>query len=168
MSDAWLADTWRTPGLCRWLERRKILFAERIGATRALPPFLERQEEHTQMANPVSVSKFEVKSHSEPDEVRKPERTLVEVVRLEGFTLGRFTFEPGWRWSDCVKPVVKTESCQASHVGYVVAGRLTVQMSDGTQKSLKVGDAYTIPPGCLLYTSPSPRDRTRSRMPSSA
>ena len=99
------------------------------------------------MANPVSVSKFEVKSHSEPDEVRKPERTLVEVVRLEGFTLGRFTFEPGWRWSDCVKPVVKTESCQASHVGYVVAGRLTVQMSDGTQKSLKVGDAYTIPPG---------------------
>ncbi len=99
------------------------------------------------MANPVSVSKFEVKSHSEPDEVRKPERTLVEVVRLEGFTLGRFSFEPGWRWSDCVKPVVKTEYCQASHVGYVVAGRLTVQMSDGTQKSLKVGDAYTIPPG---------------------
>ena len=99
------------------------------------------------MANPVSVSKFEVKSHSEPDEARKPEKTLVEIVRLQGFTLGRFNFEPGWRWSECVKPVVKTESCQASHVGYVVAGRLTVQMSDGTKKSLKAGDAYTIPPG---------------------
>ena len=99
------------------------------------------------MADPVSVSKFEVKSHSEPDEARKPDKTLVEVVRLQGFTLGRFNFEPGWRWSECVKPVVKTESCQVSHVGYVVAGRLTVQMSDGTKKSLKAGDAYTIPPG---------------------
>ncbi len=99
------------------------------------------------MSSPVSVSKFEVKSHSEPDEARKPDKTLVEVVRLQGFTLGRFNFEPGWRWSTCVKPVVKTESCQVSHVGYVVTGRLTVQMNDGTKKSLKAGDAYTIPPG---------------------
>ena len=99
------------------------------------------------MATPVTVTKFQVKSHGSPDEVRSPDKTRVEVVRLEGFTLGRFNFEPGWRWSECIKPVVKTDSCQASHVGYVVSGRLTVRMSDGTQKTIVAGESYTIPPG---------------------
>jgi len=96
---------------------------------------------------PVVVTKFEAKSHSSPDEVRSPPKTRVEVVRLEGFTLGRFNFEPGWRWSECVKPVVKTESCQASHVGYAVSGSITVRMKDGTQKTIVAGESYTIPPG---------------------
>ena len=99
------------------------------------------------MATPVAVTKFEVKSHGSPDEVRSPDKTRVEVVRLEGFTLGRFNFEPGWRWSQCVKPVVKTDSCQASHVGYAVSGRIAVRMNDVTQKSIAAGDSYTIPPG---------------------
>ncbi len=99
------------------------------------------------MTTPVTVAKFEVKSHQSPDEVRTPNKTRVEVVRLEGFTLGRFNFEPGWRWSECIKPVVKTESCQASHVGYAVSGCLTVRMNDGTQKNIVAGDSYTIPPG---------------------
>ena len=99
------------------------------------------------MTTPVTVTKFETKSHSSPDEVRSPPKTRVEVVRLEGFTIGRFNFEPGWRWSECVKPVVKTESCQASHVGYAVSGRITVRMQDGTQKTIAAGESYTIPPG---------------------
>jgi quercetin dioxygenase-like cupin family protein len=99
------------------------------------------------MATPVTVTKFEVKSHGSPDEVRSPDKTRVEVVRLEGFTIGRFNFEPGWRWSECIKPVVKTDSCQVSHVGYAVSGRLTVRMKDGTQKTIVAGDSYTIPPG---------------------
>jgi len=99
------------------------------------------------MENPVSVAKLEAKSHSSPDEVRTPNKTRVEIVRLEGFTLGRFNFEPGWRWSECIKPVVKTESCQASHVGYAVSGRITVRMKDGTQKTISAGQSYTIPPG---------------------
>jgi quercetin dioxygenase-like cupin family protein len=99
------------------------------------------------MATPVAVTKFEVKSHGSPDEVRSPDKTRIEVVRLEGFTLGRFNFEPGWRWSECIKPVVKTDSCQASHVGYAVAGRMSVRLEDGTEKSIAAGDAYSIPPG---------------------
>jgi len=99
------------------------------------------------MATPVAVTRLEVKSHGSPDEVRSPDKTRVEVVRLEGFTIGRFNFEPGWRWSECIKPVVKTDSCQVSHVGYAVSGRLTVRMKDGTQKSIVAGDSYTIPPG---------------------
>ena len=99
------------------------------------------------MATPVVVTQFVVKSHNSPDEVRSPEKTRVEVVRLEGFTLGRLSFEPGWRWSECIKPVVQTDSCQVPHVGYAVAGHITVRLQDGTQKTIVAGDAYTIPPG---------------------
>jgi len=99
------------------------------------------------MTSPVAVTQFEVKSHNSPDEVRSPDKTRVEVVRLEGFTLGRFNFQPGWRWSECVKPVVKTDLCQVSHVGYAVSGRITVRLNDGTEKSISAGESYTIPPG---------------------
>jgi quercetin dioxygenase-like cupin family protein len=99
------------------------------------------------MTTPVSVTRFEVKSHQTPDESRTPSKTLVEVVRMQGFTMGRFNFEPGWRWSTCIKPVAKTDSCQASHVGYAVTGRLTVRTDDGIQKTISPGESYTIPPG---------------------
>ncbi|ETA72539.1 MULTISPECIES: cupin domain-containing protein [Mesorhizobium] len=95
----------------------------------------------------MNVTKFESKSHDNPDEVRSPNKTRVEVVRLPGFTLGRLNMEPGWKWSECVKPVVKTDSCQVSHVGYVVSGTITVKMNDGTQKTFTKGTSYTIPPG---------------------
>jgi mannose-6-phosphate isomerase-like protein (cupin superfamily) len=99
------------------------------------------------MTTPVSVNSFDVKSHATPDEVRAPDKTRLEVVNLHGFTLGRLNLQPGWRWSECVKPVVKTEQCQVSHVGYAVSGQITVRMSDGTKKTIKGGDSYTIPPG---------------------
>ena len=105
----------------------------------------------------MSVTKFEAKSHESPDEVRTPDKTRVEVVRLPGFTIGRLNFEPGWKWSECVKPVVKTESCQVGHVGYVVSGRLTVRMNDGTQKSFGPGTSYTIPPGHDAWVEGSER-----------
>ncbi|TPI28123.1 cupin domain-containing protein [Mesorhizobium sp. B3-2-1] len=95
----------------------------------------------------VEVSKFASKSHNSPDEVRTPDKTRVEVVRLPGYTLGRLNMEPGWKWSECVKPVVKTDSCQVSHVGYVVSGTITIKMDDGTQKTFGQGTSYTIPPG---------------------
>ena len=95
----------------------------------------------------VAVSKFESKSHDSPDETRTPNKTRVEVVRLEGYTLGRFNFEPGWRWSECIKPVAGTDSCQVSHVGYAVSGRMTVRINDGTERTISAGQSYTIPPG---------------------
>ncbi|HVL37510.1 MAG TPA: cupin domain-containing protein [Burkholderiales bacterium] len=93
------------------------------------------------------VSTLQTKSHDQPDEVRSPDKTRVEVVRLKDYTMGRFIFQPGWRWSECVKPVAKTESCQAGHVGYCVSGRITVRMADGSQISIQPGMSYTIPPG---------------------
>ena len=99
------------------------------------------------MATPMTVRKLETKSHDKPDEVRAPDKTRVEVVRLEGFTIGRFTLQPGWRWSECVKPVVKTDTCQVAHVGYAVSGRITLKMNDGSQTTIVPGMSYTIPPG---------------------
>jgi hypothetical protein len=84
------------------------------------------------MANEMNVTRFEAKSHDSPDEVREPNKTRVEVVRLSDATLGRFKLEPGWRWSECIKPVVGTESCQVPHLGHVVSGRLTIRMNDGS------------------------------------
>ncbi|KRB13598.1 cupin [Mesorhizobium sp. Root695] len=95
----------------------------------------------------MNVTKFESKSHNKPGEVRSPNKTRVEVVRLPGFTLGRLNMEPGWKWSECVKPVVKTDSCQVSHVGYVVSGAITIRLDDGTQKTFEQGTSYTILPG---------------------
>ena len=99
------------------------------------------------MATAPTVHKLTTKSHDKPDEVRAPDKTRVEVVRLEGFTIGRFIFQPGWRWSECIKPVVKTDTCQSSHVGYAVSGRITVKMNDGSQTTIAPGTSYTIPPG---------------------
>ncbi len=95
----------------------------------------------------MKVQKFETKSHDAPDEVRAPNKTRVEVVRLGDFTLGRMSLQPGWRWSECIKPVVKTDTCQMAHVGYAVSGRITIKMNDGTQKTISKGMSYTIPPG---------------------
>ena len=87
------------------------------------------------------------KSFDQPDETRTPDKTRVEVVRMGGATAARFSFEPGWRWSDCVKPVVGTDSCQARHVGVVQEGRLGVRHDDGTEAELGPGEAYVIEPG---------------------
>ncbi len=99
------------------------------------------------MATPVTVHALATKSHDTPDEVRTPDKTRVEIVRLEGFTIGRFTLQPGWRWSQCIKPVVKTDTCQVAHVGYAVSGRITIEMHEGARTTVVPGMSYTIPPG---------------------
>jgi hypothetical protein len=82
-----------------------------------------------------------------PDETRTPDKTRVDLVRIGGTTAGRFAFEPGWRWSECIKPVVGTDSCQARHVGVVQSGRLRVAHEDGSEVELGAGEAYVIEPG---------------------
>jgi mannose-6-phosphate isomerase-like protein (cupin superfamily) len=99
------------------------------------------------MGTPVSVKKLEARSLKAADEVRSPDKSLVEVNHMDGFTIGRLNLQPGWRWSECIKPVVKTEHCQLSHVGYAVSGNLTIRMEDGTEQKIAAGDSYTIPPG---------------------
>jgi len=78
---------------------------------------------------------------------RSFDRGHVDVVEIGGASVGRATLEPGWKWSECVKPIVKTDLCQVAHLGYVVAGSLAGVMSDGTTFRVKAGDTYRISPG---------------------
>jgi quercetin dioxygenase-like cupin family protein len=87
------------------------------------------------------------KSLSAPDETRPIDKGTVEVVEVGGVTIMRTTFQPGWRWSESVKPVVGTDSCQVPHVGYVISGRLHVRMDDGEELEVGAGEAVHIPPG---------------------
>jgi mannose-6-phosphate isomerase-like protein (cupin superfamily) len=89
----------------------------------------------------------ERKSFDQPDETRPVEKGKVEIVQLEAGTIARSTFEPGWRWSECVKPIVGGDSCQVHHFGYAVSGRLHVRMNDGEELEFTAGDAVNIPPG---------------------
>lgn len=89
----------------------------------------------------------EIKDFSNPDEVRRPDRTTVELVKLAGGEIGRYTFQPGWTWSGCIKPVAGTDSCQVEHVGYVVSGSLHIEHDDGTTGEATPGSVYRIGPG---------------------
>lgn len=93
------------------------------------------------------MASIESKSFDQPDETRTPDKTRVDVVHVGGTEVGRFTFEAGWKWSDCIKPVVGTDSCQNDHVGYLASGRLTVRHEDGVTVTFSPGDAYRITPG---------------------
>ena len=82
-----------------------------------------------------------------PDETRTPDKTRAELVRVGTTTVGRLTLQPGWQWSECIKPVVGTDSCQVRQVGIVQAGAMQVVHDDGTEEELQVGHAYVIGPG---------------------
>jgi class 3 adenylate cyclase len=87
------------------------------------------------------------KSFSTPDQVRKFTLGRVDIVNLDETSIGRFIWEPGWRWSEVVKPVVDTPLCVNRHLGYAIGGHLHVLMEDGTGLDIVAGDAYEIPPG---------------------
>jgi uncharacterized cupin superfamily protein len=87
------------------------------------------------------------KSFQSPEEVRPIDKGKLEVVKLGDVTAMRATFEPGWRWSECVKPIAGTESCQVAHLGYMVQGRMKVKMDDGSEAEIGPGEVAMIPPG---------------------
>jgi quercetin dioxygenase-like cupin family protein len=101
----------------------------------------------TAAAKEATMAGTEKKSLDQPDETRPVDKGVVEVVTLGDTTMMRTTFQPGWRWSECVKPIVGGDSCQVNHVGYCVSGRLHVQMEDGEEMEIGPGDASHIPPG---------------------
>ena len=84
-----------------------------------------------------------------PEEVRKfgGDSGQLELVNLEAAPVGRATFSPGWRWSEHVKPIAGTHSCQAAHTCYFVSGRMNVVMDDGQEMEYGPGDFAIMPPG---------------------
>jgi hypothetical protein len=94
------------------------------------------------------MAETEIKNFDSPDEVREFEgKGRAKVVTVAGQVVGRGTFEPGWKWSENVKPIAGTDSCEVSHLGYVLSGRMRVQMDDGSEAEIGPGDVVAIPPG---------------------
>jgi quercetin dioxygenase-like cupin family protein len=87
-----------------------------------------------------------LKRFEEPDETRVFEKGKLEVVRIGGMTVGRATYEPGWKWSEHVSPIAGTPLCEVEHVGLVLSGRAMAAMQDGTEVELSAGSLFYIPP----------------------
>lgn len=96
---------------------------------------------------PAFGEKAEIKNFMKPDEVREFPKGKVELIKIGGATVGKATFQPGWRWSTSVQPLVNTKSCEAPHFQYHVSGILKVQMDDGTILECKPGDVSLLPTG---------------------
>jgi hypothetical protein len=89
----------------------------------------------------------EIGDFGSPVETRKPDKTTIEIVRMGGTAASRMRLESGWRWSECVKPVVGGERCQNHHVGLLQSGTMGVVHEDGTEQEIRAGQAYVIEPG---------------------
>ena len=87
------------------------------------------------------------KNLDSPDNVRGCDHGRMESVHFGDTTLTRVTLQPGWKWSEHVRPMVHTDTCQAQHIQYVISGRLRVRMDDGEQLDLAPGDFVIISPG---------------------
>ena len=91
-------------------------------------------------------------SFDSPDEVRRFPNGHIQLVNLGSGPVGKGTFEPGWRWSENVKPMAGTDSCQVLHIGYVVSGRMGVVGDDGSTVEIGPGDIFHLQPGHDAWT----------------
>jgi hypothetical protein len=87
------------------------------------------------------------RSLDDPEQTHSFDHGKGELVTVAGSLLGRFTFEPGWRWSESVKQMAGTDSCETHHVGFALSGHLHVKADDGSELDVHGGEAYNIPPG---------------------
>ena len=94
-----------------------------------------------------TLEKIEQRKFGSPDEVRSFEKGKMEILKMEGGIVGRLILQPGWRWSLHVKPLAKTDWCEAPHFQYHVSGRLHIRMSDGREFEAGPGDVTCLPSG---------------------
>jgi quercetin dioxygenase-like cupin family protein len=87
-----------------------------------------------------------LKRFAQPDEVRKMVKGRFELVRIGGMTIGRASYEPGWKWSEHVGPGLKQTRCSVEHVGLVLSGAATAALDDGRIVEMRAGDLFYIPP----------------------
>lgn len=91
--------------------------------------------------------KAEVRSFADADETRVFPLGKLELLKVGEKIIGKATCSPGWKWSESVKPIAQTESCEAPHMQYHVSGILRIRMDDGTEFDCKAGDISILPPG---------------------
>lgn len=93
------------------------------------------------------MQKTEYKDFKSPDETRSFENGKLDILNINKGTIGLFTLQPGWRWKEHVKPIVKTDWCEAPHFQYIVSGKLHVAMEDGQEFDLHAGQVAYLPSG---------------------
>ena len=93
------------------------------------------------------MASIDVKSFATDSEVNEPNNARVEAVNVNGQRIMRLTLQPGWRWSEDIKPTVGTDRCQATHLGIVIKGTIAASHDDGTEVTYGAGDAYFVAPG---------------------
>lgn len=93
------------------------------------------------------MEKLTARSLDAPDEVRTFDKGHLDVVAIDDLTFGRGVFEPGWKWSECVKPIAGTDTCELAHTGYILSGRMHIRMNDGQESEVGPGDVLVCPPG---------------------
>ncbi|MDA2930513.1 cupin domain-containing protein [Acidobacteria bacterium AH-259-O06] len=91
--------------------------------------------------------KLEIRRFDSPDETRTFQKGKFELLTTGGVTVGRASYEPGWKWSEHVGPRVGADSCAVEHVGLVLSGHAVVAMDDGTEVEIGPGDLFYVPPG---------------------
>lgn len=94
-----------------------------------------------------TMATMQTKSLNTPEETRTLPKTTIEVISFGDVSLMKLTFQPGWQWSEHVKPTAGTPSCEVPHLNYGISGRLHVRMDDGTESEIGPGDAQFLPPG---------------------
>ncbi len=91
-----------------------------------------------------------LKQFENPDEVRKFEKGVFEIIHIAGMTIGRATYEPGWKWTEHVAPTAGTAFCEVPHIGMVISGKATAAIKDG--------EVYELTPGTIFYVPPVAHD----------
>ena len=112
-----------------------------------MPIAIKIQTTYKRIIDKIYMAEIQEKRFDTPDEQHKLGRGTVDIVKLGGFTLRRLTFQPGWKWSEDVKPEAKTDSCQIPHLNIHISGRLHVKMTDGIEKEYGPGDITLVPSG---------------------
>ena len=97
------------------------------------------------------------KNFDDADEVKNPPKAKAQIVKLGNVNASKIVLEPGWRWSECIKPTVGGNSCQAGHVGVVISGRMKCIHDDGSELEVGPCDDYYFAPGhdvCIIGDEP--------------
>ena len=95
----------------------------------------------------MKMEKFLARNFDNPDETKTLPKAKIDIVKSDGYTFSKQTYQPGWRWSQHVKPIAKTDWCEMTHIGVMLSGNLHVLFSNGTEKDIKPGDVVIIPSG---------------------
>jgi hypothetical protein len=126
----------------------RVAFASRGVPAKTLDSLsYESAKNYLRGSSSIDMPTHEVKNFSASTEVRRFDHGKIELVDIAGRTVARLVMQKGWRWSKDVKPVVKTEWCEAPHLQYIISGKLHVKMRDGTEFEVGPGDMASVPPG---------------------